>query len=109
LELHAARAPHEIELELDHLRRAVGVRLGARAGHAVSQAPLERAHALPLQPVDRIAGRMRLRYRRAGEASPPVVVVALRAGEIELALPSLVERATRVNERPGRVVGFDRD
>ena len=72
LELHAARAPHQVELELDEARRAVGVGLGAHADDAVAQPPLQRAQALPFQPVDRIAGRMRLRDRVAGELLAPV-------------------------------------
>ena len=65
--------------------------------------------ALPLQAVERIAGRMGLGYRVAGEPSVPIVVVALRAGEIELALAAVNIVAAGVEERPGALVDRDVD
>src|SRR5215469_2023140 len=79
LDQHAAGAHHQVELEGDSFRRAVLVRLGAHSDHAVAQAPLQRAEALPLEPVDRISRRVRLRDHRTGEAFAPIVVMALAA------------------------------
>src|SRR5258708_34778571 len=64
--LEPARAPHQVELEIDILRRPVRVGLGPHPGHAVAQPPLQRAEALPFQPVDRIAVGMALRDLGAG-------------------------------------------
>jgi len=83
---HPARAPHQVELEIDHLGRAVIIRLGADADETVAQAPLERAEALPFQPIERVPGRVRLRDDVARELPSPVGVVTLGAREVELAL-----------------------
>src|SRR5262249_47413606 len=83
---HAVGARHQIELERDQLRRAIIVSLRADAGNAAAQAAFQRAERLPLQPVLGIAGRMSLRDCRSGKALVPVVVVAIGAGEVELAL-----------------------
>src|SRR5690242_13328647 len=49
---------------------------------------------------------MRLRHLVAGKALAPVVVVALAAGEIELSLALVVDRAALVDERgKPRIVG----
>src|SRR5688572_21737868 len=96
--LHAARAPHEIELELDQLGSAMRILLCPHAGEAVAKAPRERAHGLPFQAVDRIAGGMRLRDRVAGELFPPVVVMALGAGEIELSLAAMEKCFASIDE-----------
>src|ERR1700694_4901496 len=77
LEGHSAGAPHQEQLEVDHLGRAVVILLRAHAGEAVAQAPVERAEALPFQAVDRISGRVGLRYDVARKPPPPVVVVTL--------------------------------
>src|SRR5438309_1346095 len=45
---HAARAPHQVELEIDELGGAVVVRLRADADETVAQPTLQRAEALPL-------------------------------------------------------------
>src|SRR5258708_7012855 len=89
------RAPHREQLELDRLGGAVLVRLGTDPDQTVAQPSLERAEALPFEPVDRIAGRMRLWNRVAGQALAPVIVVTLAAGEVELALPP-IERGAPV-------------
>src|SRR5439155_7794263 len=68
---------------------AVGVGLCAHTGETAAQAALEGAQALPLEAVEGISGRMGLRDGAAGELSAPVVVVALGAGEIELALAAM--------------------
>src|SRR5262245_61772958 len=47
---------------------------------------MERTHRLPLQAVDGVAGRVRFGDDAASEFLPGVVVVALGAGEVELAL-----------------------
>src|SRR5882672_6751580 len=53
---------------------------------------------------------MRLRDRRAFELLLPIVVVALRAGEIELALPAIEHGAAGLEERPRALIdrGIDR-
>ena len=66
--------------------------------HAVAQPPLQRAERLPFQPVDRIAGRMRLRDR-VPASSCPSCRRGIGAGEIELALPLLEQIAAARDER----------
>ena len=82
----AAPAPREVGLELGKQRVAVGRHLGMDAREAGAQPPLERPERLPLEPVERVAGRMRLRDHAAGEMPAPILIVALRAGHVELAL-----------------------
>src|SRR5207302_8208316 len=60
---------------------------------------LQRAEALPFEPIDRIAGRVRLRHDAAGELLAPVVVVALRARHVDLPLALLEQRAALRDER----------
>src|SRR5207245_9137018 len=98
---HPVRAPHQVELEVHEFGRAVGVGLRAHTGETAAQAALEGAQALPLEPVERISGRMGLSDGAAGELSAPVVVVALGAGEIELALTTEERFATGFEDRPG--------
>ena len=83
---HAAGAPHQVRLQGDVLGRAVGVGLGAHADQAVAQAALQRPQRLPFQAVERVPGGVPLRQGDAGQLPAPVVVVALGAGQIELAL-----------------------
>src|SRR6266436_3040451 len=87
LERHALRARHQVEFELYQFRRAELIRLRPDAEDAAAQAALQRAERLPLQPVHRVAGGMGLRDRGARKALVPIVVVAIGAGQIELALP----------------------
>src|SRR5437667_9784921 len=87
LNRHALRARHQIKLEFDQFRRTVIIWLRPDAEDATAQAPLQRAKRLPFQPVLWVAGRVGLRDRRAREMLVPIVVVAVRAGQIELALP----------------------
>src|SRR5262249_27637500 len=56
-----------------------------------------------------ITGRVRLRDDAAGEPLTPIIVVALRAGEVELALTPVEQRATRFDERAAALVGAGRD
>src|ERR1017187_912961 len=79
LDLHPARAPHQVKLEIDQFGCTKIVRLRTRADEAIAQPPLERAQALPLEAVDRVTGGVRLRNDVAGKAFVPVVVVALGA------------------------------
>src|SRR5260370_15423957 len=87
LDRHTVGARHQVKFELDQFRRAVIKSLGADAGHAAAQPALQRAERLPFQPVDRIAGRLSLRDRRSCKMLVPIVGVAIRASQIELALP----------------------
>src|SRR5262245_41794563 len=109
LHRHAARAPHEEELERHVFRRAVLVGLRAHADQAVAQPPLQRAEVLPFQPVERIAGRVALRDHVADESLAPLVVVALRTGEVELALARAEQRTAFLEERLQPLVGGRRD
>ena len=68
---------------------------------------MQRAQRLPLEAVDGKAVGVALADALGPQALAPVLLVALRAGEIELALPLVVERAARLEERPRRAV--DRD
>ncbi len=97
---HAARAPHQVKLEIDKFARSVGIRDRAHAEQTVAQPPLQRSERLPLEAIERISGRMALRDRRAGKLLAPIVVVALRAGEIELALALYEHRAAGFQKRP---------
>ena len=101
-----AGAPSEKEFEIDDFRRVVRVGFGAHADQAIAQPPPQRAQALPFEAVERIAGRMRLRDRRAAQTLAPIVVMALRAGQVQLALAALENLPPGIDERPGlRIVG----
>ena len=73
------------------------VRRACRSGSCAAGAAANRA--LPFQPIERIAGGMGLRDRRAGRVLSPIVVVALRAGQVELALPALENLSAGSGER----------
>src|SRR6185295_7423088 len=100
LQRHPARTPHQKEFEVDVFRCAEGVGLGAHPDQAIAQPSLQRAQRLPFQPIEWIAGRLALGNRRAGELLAPVIVVALRAGEVELSLPLVEHVAAGLQERP---------
>src|SRR5438876_9138788 len=86
LDRHAAGAPHQIKFEIDVFGRAQGIEDRAHSKQAVAQPPLQRSERLPFEAIERISGRVALRDRGAGERLAPIVVVALRTGEIELPL-----------------------
>src|SRR3954453_7630759 len=86
LDRHTSRARHQIKFEFDQLGSAVNVRLRTDTGDASTQPTLQGAKRLPLEPVERIPGRMPLRDRRARKALVPIVVMAVGAAEIELTL-----------------------
>src|SRR5262249_35141274 len=92
-------AGHEIELELDQLRRTEIIGLRPYTCHAGAQAALQRAERLPFQPIKRIAGGVSLRDRRSRQPLVPDLLMAIVAGEVELALPLGVERAAFGDER----------
>src|SRR4029079_17689968 len=94
-QLHPARARHEVELQLDELGRAERIVFREHVGEAAAEAALQRAHALPLEAIDRIAGRVPLRDDAAAELPARIVVVAVRAAEVELALPFQEEGPAR--------------
>src|SRR5258708_28912887 len=111
LDRHAVGARHQVKLEFDQFRRAVIKSPGADAGHAAAQAALQRTNRLPFQPVDRIAGRLSLRDRRSCKMLVPIVVVAIRASQIDLALP-LHEQLTSFGDERFELrvgAGDDRD
>jgi len=103
------RAPHEEQLEIHELGGAVFVRFGADPDETVAQPPLERAEPLPLQPVERVPGRVRLRNEVAREPPAPVVVMTLAAGQIELPLAPVEGGATGIEERLRPLVDRDLD
>src|SRR5262245_63612181 len=109
LDRHAAGAPHQEQLEVDELGRTDWIVVDPHAADAVAQPPLQRADVLPFEAIERVAGWMRLRDRRARELLLPIVIVALRASEIELALAAIERRATRFQERPRALVDGDID
>src|SRR5262249_39856077 len=109
LDRHAARAPHQIEFEIDKLTRPVRIRDRAHAEQAIAQPSLQRPEHLPLEPIERISGRMALRDRSAGELLAPIIVVALRARKIELALALGEHRAAGFEKRSDARVVRDVD
>src|SRR5260221_13360910 len=109
LDLHPPRPPHQEKLQIDELGGAEVGHLRADAGEAVAQPPLERPQALPLQAVQRVSGRARLRDDAAGDALAPVVVVALGAGVVELALAALEGFPTGPEKRIAPRVDQDAD
>src|SRR5262245_2388780 len=108
LHLQPAGAPHQVEFECHLLGRAELVGIGAHADPAIAPPRLPGAEALPFQPVDRVAGGMRLRDGVARQDLAPVVVVALAARQIELALAA-VEQRTAGLEELDQAVAADRD
>src|SRR2546428_12100127 len=83
---------------MDELVGAEAVGPGEEADENVAEPPLREAKALPLEPAERVAGRVRLRDNVARELPPPVVVVALSARVVELALAPMERRAAGVEE-----------
>lgn len=82
---HAVGLHVKVKLQLRQLLRLKCKRLRPRAAQAVAQAPLERSHGLPIQPVHRVADRVSLRNDAPAQSSAGVVVVALRPQQPELA------------------------
>src|SRR6267143_867937 len=83
-------APHEEQLELEHRVGPVGRQLGVQAEHARPDPALERAHLLPLQAISRVAVRLPLAQRLGAQVLAPVLLVAMRAGEIHLAAARVI-------------------
>src|SRR6185369_1024913 len=108
-ELHPIGTPHEKELELDELARTVSQCFSTDSVQAAAQAPLERPDGLPFQAVDRVARRMSLGNDAAGEALAPVVVMTLRAREVELTLAAIERCASGFEEGGSGLVPFDPD
>src|SRR5260221_5574738 len=94
---------------MEEVGSAESGRLRGNAGGEVAKPPLERPQALPLQAVQRVSGRVRLRDDAAGEALAPVVVVALGAGEVELALAAMEGFPTGLEKRLAPRVDHDAD
>ena len=106
LEFQALGALHEVELQRDIFRCIERPGFGADSDQAVAQPSLQRTQRLPFQPIDRIAGRMRLGNDDARQLLAGIVVVADGAGEIELALAAAIDlRALRAERLEARVVG----
>ena len=104
LDREPRRALLEVELQLDIFLRAVRVRLRPNADHAAAEPALERADGLPFEPVDGIADRVRLGDRGACQTPAPVLVVALRAGQVQPGRSGV--RTARGRARgPGRGAG----
>ena len=109
LDRQAARAPHQEQLEVDEFGRAVGIGLGAHADQAIAQPPLQRAEALPFEPIERIAGRMRLRDRRAGELLPQLSSWHCAQERLSWPWRRSKDCAAGVDERPRLLVVRDLD
>jgi hypothetical protein len=109
LDRHPARALHEEKFQGDEFIRAEGIEFGAQAEEAVAQPALQRPEALPFQAVDRVTVWMTLRQQRAGDPPAPVVVMALRAAQIDLTLPPRKQLAPAVDERLEPLVACFRD
>src|SRR5262245_56221107 len=91
-------APRHVEFELNELDCTVRICLRAHSDQAITEAPLQGPKLLPLQPIHRVSGRLRLRNNVSSHALPPVIIVTLRAGNIELSLASFKKRATCVKK-----------
>src|SRR5260221_11039383 len=94
---------------MEEVGSAESGRLRGNAGGEVAKPPFERPQALPLQAVQRVSGRVRLRDDASGEALAPVVVVALGAGEVELALAAMEGFPAGLEKRLAPRVGQDAD
>ena len=68
--------------------------MGPYTGQAVAQPALQRTQALPFQPVLRVAVGVALRNERAAQALAPALVVALRAGQVQLSQALGIKLAT---------------
>src|SRR2546425_10035322 len=90
-------------------RRARGIGDRAHSEQAVAQSPLQRSERLPFEAIERISGWVALRDRGAGELLAPVVVVALRTGEIELPLALGEQLVAGLQEGLGALVVRDFD
>src|SRR5882762_5745897 len=89
-------APHEEQLELQRRVGPVRWQLGVQAEHARPDPALERAHLLPLEAISRIAVRLPLAQRLGAQALAPVLLMAVRAGEIHLAAARVIRFSARV-------------
>src|SRR5215467_4801047 len=107
LDRQSLRAPREVELEVEVLRRSVRQHLGADAGQARPQPPLERPQSLPLHPVYGVAVRVALADGLREQALAPVRFVAVRAREVHLAAAQAVRLLARVEAGASGTV--DRD
>ena len=84
LHRHALCTLLKKKFKLDEFLRAKWISLSPHHVDAVAQAPLQRAEALPFQPVNGIARGVGLGNDAAAQAPAPALVMALRAGQIEL-------------------------
>ena len=100
LHRQAARAPGQEQLAARPVRGAPQAKGSARTPLMQARsAPLQRAQALPLQPVDRVAGGMALRDRAAAQAPAGLRVMAVGAGQVELADALTEKRAAALARR----------
>ena len=101
-----AGAPSKKQFEIDDLGCVAGIGFGPHSGKAFAQAPPYRSECLPFQAIQRIPGRVRLRDRRAGKTLSPILVMARRAGQVQLTLAALEDRPPGFDKLPGpRLVG----
>src|SRR6478735_8752200 len=91
-------APRHVEFERNVLDCTVRICLRAHSDQAITQAPLQGPKLLPLQPIHWVSGRLRLRNNVSSHALPPVIIVTLCAGNIELSLASFKKRATCIKK-----------
>ena len=105
---HARGAYRQPGLQCQVLRGIDPKRLGPHAHHAAAQPALQAAQALPFQPVAGVAGGVRLGDAGATQALAGMLVVALGAGQVELAQPLLPQRLALGAGGAGTDPGADR-
>ena len=82
---HAGRAAGQVQLQRQPLFGTGREGFGAHAHQAAAQSARQRAQRLPFQPVAGVARGVGLRDGGAAQLAAGVLVVALRAGQVELA------------------------
>src|SRR4051794_34969320 len=109
LDRQPAGAPSEKQFESDDLGGIAAIGFSPHSGEAFAQPPSYRSESLPLQAIQRVAGRVRLRDHRAGKALAPIVVMTLRAGQVQLPLPVLKDQSPGFDEGSGPLLIGNRD
>ena len=91
-------SPRHVEFELDVLDCTIRIWLRTHSNQAIAQATLQRANLLPLQSIDWVSSRLRLRNDVSSQALAPVVIVTLRTGHIELPLATFEKLTTCIKK-----------
>src|SRR5690348_637180 len=101
--------PREIELEVRELRRARARHLGAYAEQTCPDPPLQGSEALPFEAIGREGIAVPLAESLRIQPLAPVLLVALGAGEVHLAVPAGVQRASALEARARAAVDAHRE